>query len=79
MVGSRDTNWAWGNSAVTDILLLSAVWAVGAFFADRNALALGGILNQQGVGNSTCQINQQEDPHGVCLLLNCTSNCKTGK
>ena len=29
------------------------VWVVGAFFAGRNAPALGGILNQQGVGSST--------------------------
>jgi len=34
-------------------LLLSAVWVVGAVFADWNAPALGRILNQQGVGNST--------------------------
>ena len=53
MVGRRDANWACGNSTVTDILLLSAVWVVGVVFADRNAPALGGILNQQGVGNST--------------------------
>ena len=53
VVGRRDANWACGNSAVTNILLLSAVWVVGAVFADRNAPALGGILNQQGVGNST--------------------------
>ncbi len=54
VVGRRDTYWASGRSSVTDILLLSAVWVVvvGAVFADRNA-ALGGILNQQGVGNST--------------------------
>jgi len=55
VVGRRDANWACGNSAVTDILLLplSAIWVAGAVFADRNAPALGGILNQQGVGNST--------------------------
>jgi len=52
VVGRRDANWACGNSTVTNILLLSAVWVVGAVFADRNAPALGGILNQQGVGNS---------------------------
>ena len=39
MVGRRDANWARGNSAVTNILLLSAVWAVGDVFADRNALS----------------------------------------
>ena len=51
MVGRRDANWDRGNSAVTDVLLLSTVWVVGAVFADRNAPALvGGILNQQGVG-----------------------------
>ena len=51
MVGIRNTNWACSNSAVTVILLLYAVWVVGAVFANRNAPALGGILNQQGVGN----------------------------
>ena len=44
---------AHGNSALTDILLLSAVWVVGSVFANRNALVLGRILDQQGVGNST--------------------------
>ena len=53
VVGRRDANWARGNSAVTDDLLLSAVWVVGAVFADRNAPALGRILNQQGAGSST--------------------------
>ncbi len=48
VIGPRDANWARGNSAVTDILLLSAVWAVGAVFADWNAPALGGILDQRG-------------------------------
>ena len=53
VVGRRDAYWASGGSAVTNSLLLSAVWVVGAVFADQNAPALGGILNQQGVGNST--------------------------
>ncbi len=53
VVGRRDAYWASGESAVTNSLLLPAVWVVEAVFADRNALALGGILNQQGVGNST--------------------------
>ena len=48
MIGRRDANWARGNSAVTNILLLSAVWAVGAVFADQDAPALGGILDQRG-------------------------------
>jgi hypothetical protein len=34
-------------------LLLSAVLGGGSGFADWNAPALGGILNQQGVSNST--------------------------
>ena len=55
LVGRRDANWARGNSAVTNVLLLSAVWVLGAVFANRNAQALGGILNQQGVGSSTIQ------------------------
>ena len=54
VVDRRDTYWASGGSAVTNSLLLSAVWVVRAVFADRNAPALCGILNQQGVGNSTC-------------------------
>jgi hypothetical protein len=53
VVGCRDADWAHGKSTVTNILLLSAVWVVGVVFADRNVPALGGILNQQGVGNST--------------------------
>jgi len=52
VVGRRDAYWASGGFAVTNSLLLSAVWVAGAVFADRNAPALGGILNQQGVGNS---------------------------
>jgi len=51
VVGRRDAYWASGGSTITNSLLLSAVWVVGAVFADRTAL--GGILNQQGVGNST--------------------------
>jgi hypothetical protein len=51
VVGRRDANWAPRNSAVTNILLLSAVWVVGAVFADRNTPALGGILDQQGLRN----------------------------
>jgi hypothetical protein len=47
VVGRRDAYWASGESAVTNSLLLSAVWVVGAVFADRDAPALGGILNQQ--------------------------------
>ena len=53
VAGRRDAYWASGGSSVTNSLLLSAVWVVGAVFADRNAPALGGILNQQVVGNST--------------------------
>ena len=53
MVGHRDAYWASGRSAVTNSLLLSTVWVVGAVFADRNAPTLGGILNQQGAVNLT--------------------------
>ncbi len=42
VVGRRDTYWVSGGSAITNSFLLSAVWVVGAVFADRNALALGG-------------------------------------
>ena len=47
VVGRRDANWARSNSTITKVLLLSAVWVVGAVFANWNApaLALGGILN----------------------------------
>ena len=52
MVGHRDAYcWASGGSAVTNSLLLSAGWVVGAVVADRNAPTLGRILNQHGVGN----------------------------
>ncbi len=51
VVGRRDAYWASGGSAITNSLLLSAVWVVGAVFANWSAPALGGILNQQGVGN----------------------------
>ena len=64
MVGCRDVYWASSRSAVTDILLLFAVWVVGAVFAGWNAPALGRILNQQGVGNSTIVSST------VCALLN---------
>jgi hypothetical protein len=53
VVGRRDADWAHGNSDVTNILLLSAVWVVGAVFADQNAPALGGFLDQKGVSNLT--------------------------
>jgi hypothetical protein len=53
VVSRRDADWAHSNSAVTNILLISAVWVVGVVFANRNAQALGGILDQQGVGNLT--------------------------
>ncbi len=54
VVGHRDAYWASSGSAVTDSLLLSAVWVVGAVFVDWNAPALGGILNQQGSVTRRC-------------------------
>jgi hypothetical protein len=57
MVGRRDADWAHGNSAITNILLLSDVWVVGVVFADRNAPALGRILDQQRVGNLTLDLD----------------------
>ena len=54
VVGRRDAYWASGGSDGTNSLLLSAVWVVGAVFADRNALALGG--SQQGVSNLTSEL-----------------------
>ena len=62
VVGRRDAYWASGGSAVTNSLLLSAVWVVGAVFADRNAPALGGLLNQQGVGNLTVTLLRSNVP-----------------
>jgi hypothetical protein len=67
VVGRRNANWARGNSAITDVLLLSAVWVEGAVFADRNAPALGGILNQQGVGSLTDLVV----PQLIYSFLNC--------
>jgi hypothetical protein len=37
VVDHRGANWAHGNPAITNILLLSAVWAAEAVFADQNA------------------------------------------
>jgi len=53
VVGHMDANWACGNSAVTDVLLLFAVWVVGAVFADRIALVLGRTM--QSAGGSVTQ------------------------
>jgi len=70
VVGRRDAYWASGGSAVTNSLLLSAVWVVGAVFADRNAPALGGIFNQQGVGNSTmCMVDFSDRDRRSNLVL----------
>jgi hypothetical protein len=66
VVGRRDAYWASGRSAITDILLLSTVWVVGVVFADQNAPALGGILNQQGVSNSTIR---QFTQHSTMLYV----------
>ena len=64
VVGRRDAYWASGGSAVTNSLLLSAVLGGGSGFADWNAPALGGILNQQGVGNSTgSKLLRIPEPH----------------
>ena len=48
VVGQRDAYWASGGSAVTNSLLLSAVWVVGAVFADRIALVLGRTMQSAG-------------------------------
>ncbi len=48
VVGRRDAYWARGNSAVTDVLLLSAVWVVGAVFVCRIALVLGRTMQLAG-------------------------------
>jgi len=39
VVGRSDAYWASGGFAITNSLLLSAVWVEGAVFADRNAPA----------------------------------------
>ena len=36
VVSRRDAYWASGRSAVTNSLLLSVLWVVGTFGADRN-------------------------------------------
>ena len=69
VVGRRDAYWASGRSAVTNILLLSAVWVVGAVFANRNAPALGGILNQQEVGNSTIRLYLISSVFLLCVFM----------
>jgi hypothetical protein len=51
-VADRDANWVRGNFAIIDILLLSAVWVVGAVFANWNAPVLDGNHDHQGDGNS---------------------------
>ena len=77
LVGRRDTYWASSGSAITNSLLLSAVWVVRAVFADWNAPALGGILTQQGVGNLTCGkeskiISLAIDCHNIPILSPCS-------
>ncbi len=48
VVGHRDANLARGNPAVTNVLLLSAVWVVGAVFADRIAPVLSRTMQLAG-------------------------------
>ena len=48
VVGRRDANWARGNSVITDVLLLSAVWMVGVVFVDWIALVLGRTMQLAG-------------------------------
>jgi len=45
--------WASGRSAVTNSLLLSVLWAVGTFGADRNVQHWAEPRRSAGVGNST--------------------------
>ena len=82
----RDANWVRGNSTITDVLLPSTVWVVEAVFADQNALALGGILVQQGVGtfdpmvfNTTHHYYHFSDwmqqSFSIPASLDCTRNC----
>ncbi len=53
MVGRRDAYWASGRSAITNSLLLSVLWAVGTFGADRNVQHWAEPRRSAGVGNST--------------------------
>ena len=46
LVGLSGTDRAHSNSAATNIVLLSAIWAVRAVFANWNTPALGKILDQ---------------------------------
>ena len=52
-VGRRDAYWASGKSAVTNSLLLSVLWVVGTFGADRNVQHWAEPRQSAGVGNST--------------------------
>jgi hypothetical protein len=53
VVGRRDAYWASGRSAVTYSLLLSVLWAVGTFGADRNVQHWAEPRRSASVGNST--------------------------
>ena len=51
VVGHRDAYWASGRSAVTNSLLLSVLWTVGMFGADRNFQHWAEPRRSVGVGN----------------------------
>ncbi len=53
VVGHRDAYWASGKSTVTNSLLLSVLWVVGTFGADRNVQHWAEPRRSAGVGNST--------------------------
>ena len=53
VVGRRDTYWASGRSAVTNSFILSVLWALGTFGADRNVQHWTEPWRSAGVGNST--------------------------
>jgi hypothetical protein len=48
VVGRRDAYWASGGSTVTNSLLLSVLWALGAFVANQIALVLGRTMQLVG-------------------------------
>ncbi len=48
VIGRRDAYWASGGSTVTNSLLLSVLWAVGAFVANQIALVLGRTMQSAG-------------------------------
>jgi hypothetical protein len=65
MVGRRDAYWASGRSAITNSLLLSVLWAVGTFGADRNVQHWAEPQQSAGVVNLTIKLNVSIQYFGI--------------